>query len=82
MAVYHFLPVASDETDQLNNKHVKFGPRNKMSKQILTRDGITLACGITGEISGVSFSQHTSLNTDIEEIFRSAFVHLHKIIPL
>lgn len=53
-----------------------------VSNQTLTWDGITLASSIIVKIFGVSFNQHTSFNTDIEEIFRSAFIHLHKIVKV
>ncbi|XP_033932863.2 uncharacterized protein [Pseudochaenichthys georgianus] len=56
--------------------------RNKLSKDILTMDGINLASSETVRNLGVIFDQDLSFNTHIKSISRTAYFHLRNIAKI
>nr|XP_033938439.1 uncharacterized protein LOC117446386 [Pseudochaenichthys georgianus] len=56
--------------------------RNKLSKDILTMDGINLASSETVRNLGVIFDQDLSFNAHIKSISRTAYFHLRNIAKI
>ena len=73
----NFLLLNSDKTEVivLGPEHL----RNKLSSDIATLDGISLASSSTVRNLGVIFDQDMSFTTHIKQISRTAFFHLRNI---
>uniref|UniRef100_A0A3P9AX47 Amyloid protein-binding protein 2 n=2 Tax=Maylandia zebra TaxID=106582 RepID=A0A3P9AX47_9CICH len=73
----NFLLLNSDQTEVIVLGPEE--PRNMVSKQILTLDGITLASSNAVRNLGVIFDQDMSFNAHIKQICQTAFFHLCNI---
>ena len=76
----HFFMLNTDKTEV-----IVLGPKNlqnKLSKDILTMDGIHLASSETVRNLGVIFDQDLSFNTHIKSISRTAFFDLRNIAKI
>ena len=76
----NFLMLNTTKTEVivLGPKHL----RNKLSKDILTMDGINLASSETVRNLGVIFDQDLSFNAHIKSISRTAYFHLRNIAKI